>query len=215
MQSGSPRPRPLSFPPCFLAVGSRRVNADTPKFGTRQADCFFKLAVVSSKVEHGLGETGLMRFGLRLRRNWRVAFVALLTLAFTVAPIAAQSVMSAATLASPHQHASLDHDASTGTHDHAAHTAMGHHHHGSETLGHNPDGATADSSAAPPLSGQHDHDDGAGCCGTFCHSVVDLPASTAISTYESHSAYGWLILHQRAAVDPGQPQRPPLHLRSM
>ena len=157
-----------------------------------------------------------MLSGLKIRQNWRAAFVALLTLVFAVAPMAAQSVMSANALPAPHQHAGLDRGVSTGTHDHASHAATGHHHHGSETPGHNHDGATADSGAAPPPIGQHhDRGDGAGCCGTFCHSVINLPASILISTYEMHPAYGWLLLHQRAAVDPDQPQRPPLHLRSM
>ena len=156
-----------------------------------------------------------MLSGLKIRQNWRVAFVALLTLVFAVAPMAAQGVMSANALSAPHQHTGLDHGVSIVNHDHASHTAKGHHNHGIETPGHH-DAATGDIGSAPlPIGQDHDHDDGAGCCGTFCHSVVDLPASTSMSAYESHPAYGWLFLHQRAAVDPDQPQRPPLHFLSM
>ncbi len=147
------------------------------------------------------------------RQTWRVALAALLTLVLAVAPLAAQFVMASHAHAAPHEHGSHIHGISAGT-QLASHAGIGHHHHGDETPGHQHDSDAVNAGSTLPPVGQHDHGDGpgAGCCGTFCHSVFYLTASSSMPTNAIRPTYGWLILHPPAAFDPDQPQRPPSRL---
>ena len=122
-----------------------------------------------------------MRLRWKMRRTWRVALAALLTLVLAVAPLTAQFVMASHAYAAPRDHGGHVHGISAGTH-HASHVGIDHYHHVDQAPGHHHESALVDIDSTVVPVGQHDHGDGqgAGCCGTFCHSAFFLTACSAM-----------------------------------